>query len=119
MSLLLAAAVFGGCILATALTWRLLRGPAVEPEPRRWTGDRYVDAPGFPPPLPRRDPGAAEARIGHLQAVWAQCTVSEPYVAAMLAEFEPEVTGLLELALELDDQSPRTPDDGDRGYTAQ
>lgn len=117
MSLLLAAAVFGGSILATALTWRLLRGPADEPEPRRTPGDRYVDAPGFP--LPRRDPGAAEARIGHLQAVWAQCTVSEPYVTAMLAEFEPEVTGLLELALELDDQSPRTPDDGDRGYTAQ
>lgn len=48
----------------------------------------------------------AEARAGHLDAVAAQCLVSPAYAAAILAVHEPEVTDLLELALEVDDVRP-------------
>jgi phage terminase large subunit-like protein len=76
--------------------------------------------------LPRRDPGAAkgaldaaEARHAHVDAVWAQCRDSGPYVAAMLAAHEPEVTHLLELALELDDQRPPGSGGERRGFVAE
>jgi hypothetical protein len=68
--------------------------------------------------LPQRTPGVAldaaeqrDVRLAHLDAVWAQCMASRPYVDAMLASYEAEVTDLLELALEVDDQSPKPADD--------
>ena len=56
-------------------------------------------------------PDEAAVRLAHLDAVWAQCLASRPYVNAILAGFEAEVTGLLELGLELDDQSPKPSED--------
>lgn len=66
------------------------------------------------PPYAARTPGVARdaadeqsVRRDHVDAVWAQCIASPPYVMAVLCEFESEVTGLAELGLELDDQSPK------------
>lgn len=115
MSILAAFTVLGGAGLVAWLASRL-------PEPQRREAPARRDAEwewhhGAPSEtvLPQRMPGAAldetareEARRGHLDAVWAQCLASGPYVAAMLAGHEAEVTDLLELALELDDQAPNT-----------
>lgn len=51
--------------------------------------------------------GDREARDAHIEAVRAQCTVSPEYALALLALHEVELTSLLELALELDDQAPK------------
>lgn len=51
---------------------------------------------------------AREQRDAHIEAVHAQCTVTPEYALALLAWHEAELTGLLELALELDDQAPRS-----------
>lgn len=51
---------------------------------------------------------AREARDAHIEAVRAQCTVTPEYALALLAWHEAELTDLLELALGLDDQAPRS-----------
>lgn len=50
---------------------------------------------------------ARERRQAHVEAVRAQCTVSPEYATALLAWHEVELTDLLELALELDDQAAK------------
>ena len=75
-------------------------------------------------PQPPEPPAAAvvgpDERIGHLDAVAAQCLVSPLYAELICAAYEPEVTDLLELALEVDDVRPapgipRFPAEGEAG----
>ena len=48
-----------------------------------------------------------ERRVAHVEAVWAACISSPEYASALLAWHEAELTDLLELVLELDDQAPK------------
>lgn|GEM_PF-4188555 len=48
-----------------------------------------------------------ERRAAHLDAVWAACISSPEYASALLTWHEVELTTLLELVLELDDQAPK------------
>jgi len=50
---------------------------------------------------------AFPSRADQVEAVQALCFSSEPYVLARLAAYEPEVSDLAELVLELDDQAPK------------
>lgn len=54
------------------------------------------------------DEDAREARDAHIEAVRANCALFPEYAMALLAWHEVELTPYLELALELDDQAPRS-----------
>lgn len=57
-----------------------------------------------PPQLPQRTPDLRKARLDRLDAVLATCLVDPGYTRGRLAPYEDELTDLLELGLELDDQ---------------
>lgn len=65
------------------------------------------------PELPHRDPGTAKQRhdrLDQLDAVLAQCSISESYAAGRLAAYEAELSDLLPIALQLDDGAPADTD---------
>ena len=98
-----------GCMAAIALPAgaacllaRVLRRVAMPSLPFVKAVPKELPAPAVPA-LPQRIPAAAAERQDRLDAILAQCTVSEQYVTKRLDQYEGEVSYLLPLALQLDD----------------
>jgi len=104
-----------GSVGAAWLVCRLLKrfadGDGSAPLVPRTPSVRFVAQPGFPGP-------DSPSRAEHIEAIRALCAADETYTRTRLALYEPDVSHMAELLLELDDQSPR-PDDGDRGFVAE